>query len=58
MEKNKNYQSPRIEVHRLSVDVHMLSESPHGGPSANFMSNPGVRRSSSYGSTGPEDEIE
>ncbi len=57
MEKNKNYQSPRIEVHRLSVDVHMLSESLHGGPSANFMSNPGVRRSS-LGSTSPEDEIE
>jgi hypothetical protein len=57
MEKNKNYQSPRIEVHRLSVDVHMLNDSLHGGPSANFMSNPGVRRSSSV-STGPEDEIE
>ena len=57
MEKNKNYQSPRIEVHHLSVDVHMLSDSLHSGPSANFMSNPGVRRSSSV-STGPEDEIE
>jgi hypothetical protein len=57
MEKNKNYQSPRIEVHRLSVDAHMLNGSSVSGPGANFMSNPGVRRSS-FGSAGEEDEIE
>ena len=59
MEKRKNYQSPRTEVHSVSVFTHMLTGS-QAGPSANYMQNPGVRSSRSVSSMwkGGDSEVE
>ena len=42
METKKNYQSPEVQVHRVKVESHLLSGTTVGGPSADFIPDPGV----------------
>jgi len=43
METKKKYQSPEVKMHRVIVESHLLaSTGAFGGPTANFIQNPGV----------------
>lgn len=52
----KVYQTPTTTVTALAQRYTLLSESQQGGPSADFMSNPGISSAKSRNSRWDDDE--